>query len=101
MKLADIVFSPHNDMDANDLDIVKAHEKLINQRRFSSAVSTLNQNSYNNGFRAELLNKIQNKIRNFQIYLLNEFVAKPDELFSYTEPTDSQMDGKLFWIKPL
>lgn len=101
MKLADIVFTPHNDMDAKDLDTVVAHEKLINQGRYSSAVSTLDKNQYKNGFRAEMFNMIQNKLRNFQLYVLNKLVAKPDEFFSDTEPTDSQMEGKLFWIKPL
>lgn len=101
LERIDILFSPHNDMDVKDIDTVNSHHKMIKQGKYSEAVSILDENEYNSGFRSSLFNTIQNKIRKLQLYLMNKVVAKPEELFSDTEPTDDQMEGKLFWIKPL
>ena len=99
MELKDIVFSPHNDMGAEDTDIVTQHKNLIDSGNYSDATTLLNDNDYQKGFRASLFNSIQNKIRSVQEYLLNEFVADDDEYYSYTEPTDEQMEGKTWWIQ--
>ena len=100
MKEKDIIFEPHNDMSADDIEIVTQHNNLIKSGNYSDATTLLNNNNYQKGFRASLFNSIQNKIRTLQEYLLNELVANEDEFYSYDEPTAEQMDGKTFWIKP-
>ena len=95
-----MIFTPHNDMGAEDTDIVTQHKNLIDSGNYSDATTLLNNNNYQKGFRASLFNSIQNKIRTLQEYLLNEFEADEDEFYSYDEPTAEQMDGKTFWIKP-
>lgn len=100
MELKDMIFTPHNDMGAEDTDIVTQHKNLIDSGNYSDATTLLNNNDYQKGFRASLFNSIQNKIRTLQEYLLNELVADEDEFYSYDEPTAEQMDGKTFWIKP-
>ena len=100
MELKDMIFTPHNDMGAEDTDIVTQHKNLIDSGNYSDATTLLNNNNYQKGFRASLFNSIQNKIRTLQEYLLNELVANEDEFYSYDEPTAEQMDGKTFWIKP-
>lgn len=101
MKIKDLLFSPHNDMNANDIETVNRHKNLINQNMYSAAVNVLESAKYQKGFRAELFNKIQDKVRNLELFILNEFVAKPDEFYSYDEPAENQMEGKIFWIKPI
>ncbi len=100
MNLKDIVFEPHSDMGADSIELVNRHDNLIKQNRYDDATVLLNENKYKKGFRASLFNSIQNKIRALEIYLLNEFVADTDELYSFTEPTEEQMNGKDFWIQP-
>ena len=100
MELKDMIFTPHNDMGAEDTDIVTQHKNLIDSGNYSDATTLLNNNDYQKGFRASLFNSIQNKIRTLQEYLLNELVADEDSYYSYDEPTAEQMDGKTFWIKP-
>ena len=100
MELKDMIFTPHNDMGAEDTDIVTQHKNLIDSGNYSDATTLLNDNDYQKGFRASLFNSIQNKIRTLQEYLLNELVADEDEFYSYDEPTAEQMEGKTFWIKP-
>ncbi len=99
MELKDVVFSPHNDMSAEDTEIVTQHKNLIDTGSYSDATTLLDSNNYQKGFRASLFNSIQNKIRTVQEYLLNEFAANDDEYYSYTEPTDEQMEGKTWWIQ--
>ena len=102
MELKDIVFEPHNDMGAEDTDIVTQHKNLIDSGNYSDATTLLDDNNYQKGFRASLFNSIQNKIRTLQEYLLNEFVADEDSYYSYDEPDAEFMEenGYKFWIKP-
>lgn len=100
MELKDVVFSPHNDMSAEDTEIVTQHKNLIGAGNYSDATTLLDNNDYQKGFRASLFNSIQNKIRSVQEYLLNEFVADDDTYYSFTEPTNEQMNGKTWWIQP-
>ncbi len=99
MKLKDIVFEPHNDMSANDIELINQHSKLIKQNKYNDATTLLNDNKYEKGFRASLFNSIQNKIRALEVYLLNEFIADTDEFYSFIEPTEEQMKDKTFWIQ--
>ena len=102
MEQKDIVFEPHNDMGAEDIEIVNQHKNLINTGNYSGATTLLDNNDYQKGFRASLFNSIQNKIRKLQLYLLNEFVANDDEYFSDTEPdiTFMEENGYTHWIQP-
>lgn len=99
MKLKDIIFEPHNDMSADDIELINQHSKLIKQNKYNDATALLNDNKYEKGFRASLFNSIQNKIRALEVYLLNEFIADTDEFYSFIEPTEEQMKNKSFWIQ--
>ncbi|MDE7354994.1 MAG: hypothetical protein K2O06_18400 [Acetatifactor sp.] len=99
MKPKDILFEPQNDTGTHDSSIVAQNRSLLLQNRYSDATSLLNDNSFKKGFRASLFNLIQNKIRALEIYLLNEFAASPDELYSMTEPTEEQMADRKFWLQ--
>ena len=102
MEQKDIVFEPHNDMGAEDIEIVNQHKNLINTGNYSDATTLLDNNDYQKGFRASFFNSIQNKIRSVQEYLLNEFVADDDEFYSYEEPTAEFMEENnyIWWIQP-
>ena len=102
MELKDMIFTPHNDMGAEDTDIVTQHKNLIDSGNYSDATTLLDDNNYQKGFRASLFNSIQNKIHILQEYLLNEFVADEDSYYSYDEPDAEFMEenGYKFWIKP-
>ncbi len=62
--------------------------------------SDLNPDGTPTGFKASLCNAIQNKLREIQIRLLNKSAA-PDEYYSLQEPTEEEMQEKLFWIQPV
>lgn len=98
MELNDIVFEPHSDMSADDADIVRQHDNFI-KKSFDAAAEFLNQKHYTKGFAASLFHSIQNKIRILELFLLNEFVAEKDEYYSYEEPDEAQMEGRLFWVQ--
>ena len=102
MEQKDIVFEPHNDMSAEDMEIVKQHQNLINAGNYSDATTLLDNNDYQKGFRASLFNSIQNRLRSVQEYLLNQFVAEDDEYYSYEEPTAEFMEENnyIWWIQP-
>ena len=89
MELRDIVFEPHSDMSADDIDLVLQHDSLISQKSYDNATALLNNNKYEKGFRASLFNSFQNKLRKFEEFLLNEFVAENDEYYKFTEPSES------------
>ena len=99
MELKDVAFSPYNDMEIDDSEILTKHNNYIKQNSFSDATSFLNNSNYKKGFRASLFNELQNKIHTLQEYVLNTMVAEHDEYFSYEEPTEEQMKGKTWWIK--
>lgn len=99
MDINDLRFIPHSDMGINDADIVNQHSILIKNKKFDDASSLLDSN-YKKGFVASLFNHIQNKIREIQLYLMNKVIAEPDEIYSDSEPTEEEMEGKKFWIKP-
>ncbi len=62
--------------------------------------SDLNADGTPAGFKASICNAMQNKLREIQIHLLNK-TAAPDEYYSLQEPTEEEMQGKLFWIQPV
>ena len=99
MNINDIGFKPNNDMMNDDASTVAHHNKLMKWRKYGDATTLLNAQKYDKGFRASLFNRIQNKIREVELYFLNEYLAHEDEFFSFSEPTAEQMKGKLFWIQ--
>lgn len=102
MELSELTFAPHSDVGANEIDIVNQHKNLINSGNYSDATALLNNENFEKGVRASLLNSIQNKIRKLQLYLLNEFVAEKDEYFALEEPdiTFMEENGYTHWIQP-
>ena len=95
MTIEDLRFTPHGDMGIDDLEIVKQHQNLIKNNEFSDATALLKTNGYTKGFRASLFNNMQEKIKIIQEHLLNKEESDSEEVFSSTEPTDS---NKKFWL---
>lgn len=94
-------YEPLSDVSLSDEEALKEHRELINQYKYTEAVEKVNSDALlKKGFRASFFNTIQSKIQELQIYLLNKN-ASPDELYSLTEPTEEEMEGKVFWIKPI
>ena len=95
-------FTPHSDVEISDKESIKSHNKYIDDGYYEEAITLADGELTGKGFRASFFNAIENKIKEFQVYLLNK-TAAPDEYYSLTEPTDEFMDtnGFLFWIKPL
>lgn len=100
MTIDDINYEPHSDAEIDDMATVHEHNALYNDNKFSDATTLLEAKQYIKGIVAPLFNLLEQKLRNIQIFLLNKQAA-PDELYSYTEPTDEQMQEKMFWIKPV
>ena len=71
MELRDFTFTPHNDMDIDDINVIAQHKNLISQGNYGDAGTLASNNG--KGFIASLFNGIQNKIRTIQLYLLNEY----------------------------
>ena len=97
MEIKDILFTPHSDAGISDNAVLAQHENFIENGKFSNASALLENASFSKGFRASFFNSLQNKIRKLQLYLLNEFVASPDEFYSATE---EEMNGKTIWVQP-
>ena len=95
MTIDDIKFRPHSDMNIDGQEIVNQHQKLINNNRFSDATALLNNNNYQNGFRASLFNTMQYKVHLIQEHLLTKAKDDSDEVISSTEPVNSDMQ---FWL---
>lgn len=102
MDRTDLNFAPHSDAGAKEIKTINEHKNLIKNNQYSDATALLDNNDYQLGVRASLLNSIQNKIRMVELYFLNEFVAEKDEYFSIEEPEINFMkeNGYSHWIKP-
>lgn len=103
MEEQDITFVPHSDVGLFDIDVVNQHNNLIKEGKYSDAIALLDNENFTKGVRASLLNSIQDKIRELQLYFLNKYVAGKDEYFSFTEPDADFMDenGYIHWLKPM
>ena len=95
-------FTPYSDVEISDEELIESHNNYVYNGYYEEAITLADSALSGKGFRASFFNAIENKIKEFQIYLLNK-TALPDEYYSLTEPTDEFMDtnGFLFWIKPL
>ena len=93
-------FTPHSDVEISDEELIDSHNNLIKIGKYEEAIALADNELSGKGFRASFFNVIENKIKEFQVYLLNK-TAAPDEYYSLTEPTDAEMGEKLFWIRPI
>lgn len=93
-------FTPYSDVEISDKESIKSHSNYVDNGYYEEAIVLADSKLSGKGFRASFFNAIENKIKEFQVYLLNK-TAAPDEYYSLTEPTEEEMDGKLFWIKPV
>lgn len=102
MDQTELKFEPHSDAGIEQINTITKHKNLINNNKLSDATALLNDEDYQLGVRASLLNNIQDKVRKLQLYFLNEYVADDDEYFSDTEPDVEFMNenGYQHWIKP-
>lgn len=99
LELQDIVFAPHNDTGADDIDVLQEHQNLINNNQYSDATNYLDTKNYQKGFRASLFNSIEEKIGKIQVYLLNK-IDDPECYYSITEPSKEEMADKKWWMQP-
>lgn len=100
MEKEDFYFVPRSDAGVSDLDIITQHDNLIKNGRFTEAVALLDNNQFEKGVRASLIESIKTKLQNMQTYLLNDYTAIQYAHISETEPTDEEMGTKMFWVKP-
>ena len=101
MTESDFIFVPLSDVTLSDMHIVERHKELIESDKYSDAVSLLDSNDYQKGYRASLFNSMRNKLMLISTYLLN-LTAESDEYYSLTEPDQvfMQENGKKYWIQP-
>ena len=93
-------FTPYSDVEISDKESIETHNNYVDNGYYEEAITLADSALSGKGFRASFFNAIENKIKEFQIYLLNK-TALPDEYYSLTEPTEEEMNGKLFWLKPV
>ncbi len=83
-----------------DKDRLQAYNSYMHSSNYSTAVDYLNDYNIKKGIRASVFNAIKLKIVELELFLLN-LNASPFEYYSLTEPTAEEMEGKLYWIKPM
>ena len=93
-------FIPYSDVEISDKESIESHNNYVDNGYYEEAITLADSELSGKGFRASFFNAIENKIKEFQVYLLNK-TAAPDEYYSLTEPSDEEMKNKLFWIKPI
>lgn len=93
-----------SDIAISDEETVSAHTEYINQGMYAEAknVADSNEAMSTKGIRASIFKRLEEKIQELQIYLLNK-KATPYEYYSLTEPTVEflEKNGYLYWIKPV
>ena len=93
-------FTPYSDVEISDKESIESHNNYVDNVYYEEAITLADSELSGKGFRASFFNAIENKIKEFQVYLLNK-TAAPDEYYSLTEPTEEEMKNKLFWLKPI
>ena len=93
-------FTPYSDVEISDKESIEFHNNYVQNGYYEEAITLADSELSGKGFRASFFNAIENKIKEFQVYLLNK-TAAPDEYYSLTEPTEEEMKNKLFWLKPI
>ena len=104
MSELNINFELHSDIAMSDEETVSVHTEYINQNMYEEAKNVVDNNAEmsTKGIRASIFKKLEEKLQELQIYLLNK-KATPYEYYSLTEPTMEFMKegGFLYWIKPV
>jgi len=98
MSFVNYNYIPNSDIALDDSNAISTYKNQVNLHNYTDAVSSLNTNSLNKGFRASKLNNIEECLVNVgtQVLLMTKY---QDTVFAITEPTDDQMSGKLFWMQ--
>lgn len=92
--------TPISDIDTDDLSLVETYKGKINENNFTDAVKILNGVSFEKGIRADVVDKIRTSILSLEAVILN-LTADDDTYYSVDMPTDEQMNGKKFWVRPI
>lgn len=90
---------PLSDIDIDDIQIIDSYNEKINEDKFTEAVQILDNESFDKGIRASNLDKIRTNIVALETKLLS-LTPNIDTYYSVEEPTDEQMENKIFWGKP-
>lgn len=92
--------TPISDIDIDDLSLVETYKGKINENNFTDAVKILDAVSFEKGIRADVVDKIRTSILSLEAVILN-LTADDDTYYSVDMPTDEQMNGKKFWVRPI
>mgnify|MGYP004629731377 FL=1 len=92
--------TPISDIDTDDLSLVETYKGKINENNFTDAVKILDAVSFEKGIRADVVDKIRTSILSLEAVILN-LTADDDTYYSVDMPTDEQMNGKKFWVRPI
>lgn len=92
--------TPISDIDIDDLSLVETYKGKINENNFTDAVKILDGVSFEKGIRADVVDKIRTSILSLEAVILN-LTADDDTYYSVDMPTDEQMNGKKFWVRPI
>lgn len=92
--------TPISDIDIDDLSLVETYKGKINENNFTDAVKILDAVSFEKGIRADVVDKIRTSILSLEAVILN-LTANDDTYYSVDMPTDEQMNGKKFWVRPI
>mgnify|MGYP007089864220 FL=1 len=92
--------TPISDIDIDDLSLVETYKGKINENNFTDAVKILDGVSFEKGIRAGVVDKIRTSILALETAILN-LTADDDIYYSVDMPTDEQMNGKKFWVRPI
>lgn len=92
--------TPISDIDIDDLSLIETYKEKINENSFTDAVKILDDVSFDKGIRASIVDKIRTSILSLEAAILN-LTADDDTYYSVDVPTDEQMNGKKFWVRPI
>lgn len=94
MSLIDYSPTMHNDISIDDKEIYNQHSNFINEKKYLEAVQLLSSNQQIDSCTASLLNSWERKI--YELSKMKKEYYDPI-LNKQTEPTESEMEGKVIW----
>ena len=87
-----------NDLDMEQLPVIKEHDARIEKEQYNSAIALLNQNPQIDGFRAKTFRAMEETIKETQEYLTSKH-APSYYYTSPTEPSEAAMEGNVYWMQ--